>query len=242
MEIPCCGFTCPVEATLRLVGGKYKAVILWHLMDAGTLRYHELHRRIPRATDKMLAQQLRELERDGLLRRAVYPVVPPKTEYSLTDFGRSLAPILDEMCRWGEWYRQGHFIVAARYTTSNAIHQMGKLPQGEWKEFLDWLEDFEYEKLALPKPDLVCYLQMDRKVSEQLLDARYQGDASRRDIHERDRAYLEQCRISAEYAAEYWHWNRITCSQDGKALPMEEITQRLWDLVAPLFSQGGDVL
>ena len=67
MEIPCCGFTCPVEATLRLVGGKYKAVILWHLMDAGTLRYHELHRRIPRATDKMLAQQLRELERDGLV-------------------------------------------------------------------------------------------------------------------------------------------------------------------------------
>lgn len=142
--------------------------------------------------------------------------------------------------QWGEWYRQGHFIVAARYTTSNAIHQMGKLPQGEWKEFLDWLEDFEYEKLALPKPDLVCYLQMDRKVSEQLLDARYQGDASRRDIHERDRAYLEQCRISAEYAAEYWHWNRIACSQDGKALPMEEITQRLWDLVTPLFSQGGD--
>ena len=141
---------------------------------------------------------------------------------------------------WGEWYRQGHFIVAARYTTSNAIHQMGKLPQGEWKEFLDWLEDFEYEKLALPKPDLVCYLQMDRKVSEQLLDARYQGDASRRDIHERDRAYLEQCRISAEYAAEYWHWNRIACSQDGKALSMEVITQRLWDLVTPLFSQGGD--
>ena len=105
MEIPCCGFTCPVEATLRLVGGKYKAVILWHLMDAGTLRYHELHRRIPRATDKMLAQQLRELERDGLLRRAVYPVVPPKTEYSLTDFGRSLAPILDEMCRGGVWNR-----------------------------------------------------------------------------------------------------------------------------------------
>ena len=67
MEIPCCGFTCPVEATLRLVDGKYKAVILWHLMDAGTLRYHELHRRIPRATDKMLAQQLRELERDGLV-------------------------------------------------------------------------------------------------------------------------------------------------------------------------------
>ena len=72
-------------------------------MDAGTLRYHELHRRIPRATDKMLAQQLRELERDGLLRRAVYPVVPPKTEYSLTDFGRSLAPFWTR-CAAGEWY------------------------------------------------------------------------------------------------------------------------------------------
>ncbi len=117
MEIPCCGFTCPVEATLRLVGGKYKAVILWHLMDAGTLRYHELHRasRGPptrcwpsssvswsgtacRRGDKMLAQQLGAARP---ARRAVYPVVPPKTEYSLTDFGRSLAPILDEMCRWG---------------------------------------------------------------------------------------------------------------------------------------------
>ncbi len=144
--------------------------------------------------------------------------------------------------QWGEWYRQGHFIVAARYTTSNAIHQMGKLPQGEWKAFLDWLEDFEYEKLALPKPDLVCYLEMDRKVSEQLLDARYQGDASRRDIHERDRAYLEQCRINAEYAARQWHWKRVSCCQEGKVLPMEEITRQLWDLTVPLFSQGGDAV
>ena len=101
MEIPCCGFTCPVEATLRLVGGKYKAVIPAS-DDAGTSPLPRVADQHPvRATDKMLAQQLRELERDGLLRRAVYPVVPPKTEYSLTDFGRSLAPILDEMCRWG---------------------------------------------------------------------------------------------------------------------------------------------
>lgn len=100
-----CGnmFTCPVEATIQLIGGKYKAVILWHLMD-NTLRYNELHKRIPKATDKMLAQQLRELEKDGLISRTVYPIVPPKTEYSLTDFGKTLAPILDEMCRWGEDY------------------------------------------------------------------------------------------------------------------------------------------
>ena len=77
----CNGFTCPVEATISLIGGKYKAVILWHLMNS-TLRYSELHRKMPKATDKMLAQQLRELEKDGLINRVVFPVVPPKTEYS----------------------------------------------------------------------------------------------------------------------------------------------------------------
>lgn len=96
-------FTCPVEVTIQLIGGKYKAVILWHLIN-DTLRYNELHKRVSRATDKMLAQQLRELERDGLINRTVYPVVPPKTEYSLTDFGKTLVPILDEMCKWGNGY------------------------------------------------------------------------------------------------------------------------------------------
>ena len=96
-------FNCPVEATIRLIGGKYKAVILWHLMNQ-TLRYNEIHKRIPNATDKMLAQQLRELEKDGLINRTVYPVVPPKTEYSLTDFGQTISPILDAMCDWGTNY------------------------------------------------------------------------------------------------------------------------------------------
>ena len=96
-------FSCPVDATISLIGGKYKAVILWHLRDA-TLRYSELHRRVPKATDKMLAQQLRELERDGLVDRKVYPIVPPKTEYSLTEQGATLIPVLDAMCQWGEDY------------------------------------------------------------------------------------------------------------------------------------------
>ena len=99
----CNGFTCPVEATISLIGGKYKAVILWHLMNS-TLRYSELHRKMPKATDKMLAQQLRELEKDGLNNRVVFPVVPPKTDYSLTEYGKTLAPILDAMCSWGENY------------------------------------------------------------------------------------------------------------------------------------------
>ena len=103
MSLSCSGYNCPVEATIQLIGGKYKAVILWHLMGK-TLRYSEWHKRMPKATDKMLAQQLRELEKDGLIIRKVYPVIPPKTEYSLTDFGKSLTPILDELCKWGEDY------------------------------------------------------------------------------------------------------------------------------------------
>ncbi len=103
MTEQCSGFTCPVEATISLIGGKYKAVILWHLMN-NTLRYSELHRKMPKATDKMLAQQLRELEKGGLINRVVYPVVPPKTEYSLTEYGKTLAPILDALCDWGENY------------------------------------------------------------------------------------------------------------------------------------------
>ncbi len=90
---------------MRLVGGKYKPVLLWHLMH-GALRYSELHRVVPEATDKMLAQQLREMERDGLITRTVYPVVPPHTEYALTDFGKTLAPILDAMCDWGRHYME----------------------------------------------------------------------------------------------------------------------------------------
>ena len=96
-------FNCPVEATISLIGGKYKSVILFHLMGK-TLRYSELHKKIPKSTDKMLAQQLRELEKDGLIKRTVYPVVPPKTEYNLTEFGESLSPILNAMCNWGESY------------------------------------------------------------------------------------------------------------------------------------------
>lgn len=103
MSEKCKKYHCPVEATIQLIGGKYKAIILWHLINT-TLRYSELHRKMPNATDKMLAQQLRELEKAGLINRTVYPVVPPKTEYSLTEFGKSLIPILDAMCDWGREY------------------------------------------------------------------------------------------------------------------------------------------
>ena len=94
---------CPVEATISLIGGKYKSLILWKLVS-GTLRFSQLRKEVPCATPKMLTQQLRELEADGLLMREVFPVVPPKVEYSLTDFGRSIAPVLEAMYSWGTGY------------------------------------------------------------------------------------------------------------------------------------------
>ncbi len=94
-------YNCPVDATIDLIGGKYKAVILWYLIE-NKKRFSELKRLIPKATEKMLTQQLRELEHDSLIIRTVYPVVPPKVEYSLSDFGRTIIPVLKSMCNWGE--------------------------------------------------------------------------------------------------------------------------------------------
>ena len=98
--------TCPVAATLDLIGGKYKALILWYLSN-GRRRFSELRKMISSATPKMLTQQLRELEAQHLIHREVFPVVPPKVEYSLTETGRSLMPILTAMRDWGTEYLHG---------------------------------------------------------------------------------------------------------------------------------------
>ena len=98
---------CPVAATLDLIGGKYKALILWHLADK-KLRFSELRKVVKNATPKMLTQQLRELEAQELIHREVFPVVPPKVEYSLTELGRSLMPILVAMRDWGSGYLRDH--------------------------------------------------------------------------------------------------------------------------------------
>lgn len=95
------GFDCPLEATLAMIGGKYKILIVYFLINQ-TLRYSELQKLLPQASPKMLAQQLKELERDGLINRKLYPVVPPKTEYSLTELGKSLSPIILAIYQWGE--------------------------------------------------------------------------------------------------------------------------------------------
>ena len=97
-------YNCPVGITMNVVGRKYKVIIIWFLYQNKVLRYSELQRIIKGVTPKMLISQLRELEEDKIISRKVYPVVPPKVEYSLTEKGESLLPILSEMKKWGEKY------------------------------------------------------------------------------------------------------------------------------------------
>lgn len=91
----------PVNTTLRVIGGKWKPLLLWNLCEQ-TLRFNEIMKQMPGVTQKMLTQQLRELEEDGLVHRKIYPVVPPKVEYSITDYGRTLKPVLTAMAEWGQ--------------------------------------------------------------------------------------------------------------------------------------------
>lgn len=130
-------------------------------------------------------------------------------------------------CFWQNDYEAGTPIVAARYSTSNAIHQMTKCPESEWDIYLEWLEDYEYRLLGLPKPDKVIFLDMPLEVSQKLLEKRYDGDAEKKDIHERDTSYLQNCRRAALYAAKKLGWIVIPCSRDGEPLPMQEIHEEI---------------
>lgn len=138
---------------------------------------------------------------------------------------------------WGEYYNNGGTVVAGRYTTSNAVHQASKLPESEWESFLDWLYDFEYNKVAIPKPDKVIFLDMPIDVSQKLLSKRYQGDESKKDIHESDTAYLERCRKAAVFTAKYSNWEIIPCSENGEARTIEAIAQDVLDSVLKLYKE-----
>ena len=99
-------YYCTIELTLNVIGGKWKSIILFHLGNEGTKRFGELKQKMPNITQKMLTQQLRELEHDGLVYRRVYAEVPPKVEYSLTEFGRTIMPVMENLCRWGQSYEE----------------------------------------------------------------------------------------------------------------------------------------
>lgn len=132
---------------------------------------------------------------------------------------------------WEDSYKNGDLIFASRYVSSNAIHQMVKLPENDWDGYLEWLSDYEYGKLGLPKPDLVIFLDMPVEISQRLMSERYSGDESRKDIHEANVKYLRDCRKSALYAAEKLGWKVVECSADGVPLPVEQISGKLLQLI-----------
>lgn len=130
---------------------------------------------------------------------------------------------------WGVDYRAGKLILSDRYTTSNAIHQGCKLPEQEREAFFRWLYEYEYGRLGLPQPDLVCYLDMPTGLSVSLLRGREAATHTHADIHERDDGYLAQCRACAQQAAQVLGWQRISCvDQAGKLRTVEEIHRDIW--------------
>lgn len=133
---------------------------------------------------------------------------------------------------WGDIYESGGLILADRYTTSNAVHQGSKVPEAEREAFFRWLYEFEYDRLGLPKPDLVCYLDMPTELSVDLLRNREEATNTKADIHERDSSYLAQCRTCAREAAEVLGWQRIPCAdREGTLRTIEDIHGEIWSLV-----------
>ncbi len=132
---------------------------------------------------------------------------------------------------WGSFYEKGGVVIANRYVTSNLVHQMTKLPKEEWESFAGWLSDLEYDKFGIPKPDLVVFLDMPVEVSQKLMLGRYHGDEQKKDIHEKDIAYLLECHKAATFASVLDGWHRLTCSDGETPLSIEEISQKVVALV-----------
>lgn len=126
---------------------------------------------------------------------------------------------------WKNEYDNDFVILADRYTTSNCVHQCSKLPEAEWDSYIDWLYNFEYNQLNIPKPDLVVFLDMDPKISQKLMSSRYEGDENKKDIHEKDTEYLQKCRKAAFYSAEKLGWKVIKCYEQDKPLEITAIAK-----------------
>lgn len=133
---------------------------------------------------------------------------------------------------WGPWYEEGGLIISDRYTTSNAVHQASKEEGENQIAFLHWLYDFEYDKLGLPRPDLVIYLDVPTDYTEKMMRSREAETNTKADIHEQDMEYLATCRRTGRTAAEYYGWKIITCVKDGKMRSIEDIHQEIYRLVA----------
>ena len=133
---------------------------------------------------------------------------------------------------WGKWYEEGGLVVSDRYTTSNAVHQASKEPEDKREDFLNWLYDFEYDKLGLPRPDLVIYLDVPTDFTEKMLRHRESETHTHADIHEQDMQYLATCRRMGRAAAEHYGWTVIRCVRDGAMRSMEDIHEEIYRHVA----------
>ncbi len=129
---------------------------------------------------------------------------------------------------WGQYYEQGGVVLSDRYTTSNAVHQASKEAPENQAAFLQWLYDFEYDKLGLPRPDLTIYLDVPTDFTEKLLRGREQSTNTKADIHEKDTSYLTTCRQTGRAAAQYYGWTVIQCVKDGAMRSMEDIHQEIY--------------
>lgn len=133
--------------------------------------------------------------------------------------------------KWGEDYRSGKLIFADRYTPANALYQMTKLSKEEWDPYLEWLFDFEYNKIGIPEPDKVIFLDMPVEVSQRLMTNRYGGDESKKDVHEANVEFLNACREAALYASEKFGWYVINCAENGEPLPIETINNKVYEII-----------
>lgn len=132
---------------------------------------------------------------------------------------------------WQDWYENGGLILSDRYTTSNAVHQASKLTGKAQSDYLDWLYEFEYEKLALPRPDLVIYLDVPTDFTEKMLRGRELATNTTADIHEKDTAYLATCRETGRAAAQHYGWKVIQCVRDGQMRSINDIHQEIYTAV-----------
>ena len=129
---------------------------------------------------------------------------------------------------WGKWYEEGGLVLSARYTTSNAVHQASKEPEEKQGAFLGWLYEFEYEKLGLPKPDLVIYLDVPTDFTEKMMRSREAATHTSADIHEKDLEYLATCRRTGKAAAAYYGWTVINCVADDSMRSIEDIQEEIY--------------
>lgn len=135
---------------------------------------------------------------------------------------------------WGKYYESGGILVADRYTTSNAVHQASKLPEGERQAFLKWLFDFEYRLLQLPEPTLVFYLDVPTEITEKMMRCREAQTNTTADIHEQDDGYLRACRRAAQKTAEECAWHCIDCLQNGEMRNAGDIHEEIYRCVREL--------